>query len=84
MVSLHNSRTKTEVRLGTKVWGVVVTYLTMLLFGIKWKNFGFWIRKAAGSCKEPLGHPRRSLEGNSAKRNVYCGGPGKKNIRDHS
>lgn len=85
MVSLHTSRTETKTRLGTKVWAVVaVTYLTMLLFVIMWQNFGFWIRKAAGGCKEPLGHLHRSLEVSSAERNVYCRGPGRNNIRAHS
>lgn len=63
MLSLHTSRPETKTRLETKVWAVVaVTYLTMLLFVIMWQNFGFWIRKAAGGCKEPLGHLRRSLK----------------------
>ena len=43
MLSLHSNR-NTETEVGAKDWGIVVTGLTMLLFGGMW-TVGLGIRK---------------------------------------
>jgi hypothetical protein len=50
MVSVHNSKTLTKIKVGTRDWGIAVNGLSTLLFERMW-IWGLWIWKAVECFK---------------------------------